>query len=162
MNPFWCCARLHINSERIATDNLQRQEFEYYSPKILEKKVIRGKLQHVESPLFPCYLFIRVKDRWRSLQSTHGIASLIGGSSPSIVRDNVIDDLKKREMNGYIQLPKPKQFEVGDKVMISSGAFAGQQALVERMSTKDRQKVLLALLSGQMRVLIEEENLEAA
>jgi len=119
-------------------------------------------MQHVEAPLFPCYLFIEIKDKWRSLHSTYGIAAVIGGSIPAIVRDQVIDDLRSREQNGYIQLPKSKKFDVGDEVTIKAGAFAGQTALVARMPVKERQKVLLALLGNKIRALVDECDLEAA
>jgi transcriptional antiterminator RfaH len=155
----WACARTHPNSEKIAINNLLRQDFSYYQPLIQEKKLIKGKIKLVEVPLFPCYLFIKVVDKWRSLQSTHGIASIVPGS----VQEYVIDSLKSREQNGYIQLPKAKMFEVGDRVTINKpGSFYGQEALVERMSTKERQRVLLALLSGGIKVLVNEDEIQAA
>jgi transcriptional antiterminator RfaH len=159
----YCVVRTHPNSEKIAIHNLQRQDFDYYQPLILEKKVRRGKMQWVEQPLFPCYLFVKIVDRWRSLHSTYGVASLIGSvNSPSFVRESVIQSLRNREQNGYVQLPKPKMFEVGDKVTIQTGAFAGQQALVQRMPAKDRQKVLLQLLSNGMAMSLFEDDLVAA
>lgn len=160
----WTVARTHPNCEKIAIHNLERQGFSYYQPKILERK--KKKKQGIvlaESPLFPCYLFVMIEKKWISLQSTYGIAAVLSaGSVPAIVRDSIIDDLKKRELNGYIQLPKPAKFDVGDRVTIKQGAFAEHQALVERMPSNERQKVLLALLSNQIRVLVSEEQLEAA
>jgi transcriptional antiterminator RfaH len=158
----YCVVRTHINSEKIAINNLKRQNFDYYQPLILERKLRKQKLQWVEQPLFPCYLFVKIVDRWRSLHSTHGVASLIGSvHSPSFVRESVIQSLRDREQNGYVQLPKTR-FGVGDQVTIQSGAFAGQQALVERMNSKERQKVLIALLANKISILIEEGNLIAA
>ena len=153
----WIAARIHPNCDKMAETNLARQEFTYYGPKILERRIVRGRQQLVEQPLFPCYLFVQVIDRWRTLQSTYGIADLIGQ-----VRDSIIDDLKKREQNGFIQLPKARQFEVGDQVMIKKGSFAGQLALVDRMPSKDRQKILLALLANKISCLVDESDLEAA
>ena len=153
----WLVVRTHPNSEKIAIKNLERQEFDYYQPLILERKIRRQQLTHVEQPLFPCYLFVQIVDRWRSLQSTYGVVDLLGP-----VRDHIIVDLRNREQNGYIQLPKPKQFVNGDKVIINAGAFAGQTALVERMPIKERQKILLALLSNKIHVLCDESELEAA
>lgn len=156
--PYWIVARTHPNSEKIAIHNLQRQEFTYYQPLILERKIRKNRLQSVEVPLFPCYLFVQVMDKWRSLHSTYGVADLLGK-----IGDQIIEDLRSREQNGYIQLPKPKKFVEGDKVTIGGNSvFAGQQALVDKMPSKDRQKVLLALLSNQIRILVNEADLEAA
>lgn len=161
---FWTVVRTHPNCEKIAIHNLERQNFDYYQPKILERKKRKQGMAWVESPLFPCYLFVKVVNRWMSLHSTHGVASVISaGMTPAIVRDSVVDSLRKREdSSGFIQLPKPPMLRVGDTVTIKTGAFAAQTALVERMPVKDRQKVLLALLSNKIRILVDESELEAA
>lgn len=156
--PGWICCRTHPNNEKIAIRNLINQDFSYYQPLIQERKIRRKKLHLVEQPLFPCYLFVRVEQQYRSLNYTYGIAALISG----IVRDAEIDNLKRREVNGYVQLPKPKKYEIGDKVMINQGAFAGQQALVERMNVKDRQRILLGLLNGSVKALVNEDEIEIA
>jgi transcriptional antiterminator RfaH len=162
-NGWWTVVRTHPNSEARAILNLERQDFECYQPKILEKKLRKQKLTTVESPLFPSYLFVKVVNKWMSLKNTYGVAAMIStGSLPAQVRDEVIQDLRDREVNGFIQLPKAKQFEAGDAVTITGGAFAGHTALVERMPAKDRQKVLLALLSNKIRVLVDISELEAA
>lgn len=159
----YCVIRTHVHCEKIAIENLKRQDFNYYQPLILERKKRRNKLQYVESPLFPCYLFVEIIDKWRSLQNTYGVAGLVGSkSSPAFVRDAVIQSLRNREQNGFIQLPKARAFNVGDKVMINNGSFAGQEALVERMSGNQRQKILLALLANRINVLVDEEDLLAA
>lgn len=153
----WICTRLHPNCDKMAQTNLERQEFTYYNPKILERKLVKHRLQFVEQSLFPCYMFVQIVDRWKALKSTYGVADLIGH-----VRDDVINNLRKREQNGYIQLPKARQFDVGDQVTIKNGAFAGHEALVDRMPSKERQKVLLSLLANKVSVLIAEDDLQAA
>lgn len=159
----WVVCRTHPNSEKIAIRNLQNQSFDYYQPLILEYRKTRQGMQKLPAPLFPCYLFINVTDRWACLKNTYGIASLIMfGGNPAWVRDHVIEDLRRLESNGFVALPKQQRFRVGDQVKISSGPFMGEQALVERMSSRERQKCLLALLNGSIRVLVEEQNLEAA
>jgi transcriptional antiterminator RfaH len=160
---WWTVARTHPNSEAKAILNLQRQGFEYYQPRILEKKLRKQKLQTVESPLFPNYLFVKIVNKWLSLQYTYGIASIIStGSLPAQVQDQVIDDLRSREVNGFIQLPKASKLSVGDVAVIKEGVFAGQSGLIERMSGGDRQKILLALLSNKIKVLVGSDELEAA
>lgn len=155
---YWLVARTHPNAEKLAIQNLIRQDFGYYQPLIQERKIRRQKLQLVEQPLFPCYLFVKVDREYRSLNYTYGIASLVNG----MVQDSIIEKLRKREQNGFIQLPKAEPFSIGDRVMINSGSFQGQYALVERMNAKDRQKILLALLANKISVLVDEEDVERA
>ena len=159
----WAVIRTKPNCERLAIDNLKRQDFTYYQPLILEKRIKKQKLVSVEVPLFPCYLFVQIGSQWRSLNYTYGVASVVSvGSVPAILSDDIIQGLRKREHNGYIQLPKAKLFQVGDTVSIKDGPFQGQKGLVERMNGSERQKVLLALLDSRLRVLIDDSSLEAA
>ena len=160
---WWACVRIHPNQEQIAIRNLINQDFNYYQPKILERRIKRHKVVHVEVPLFPCYLFVEVEDRWMCLNSTNGVSALLMmGAIPAKVSAKVIDSLRQREENGIIKLPKQNRFEIGDRVTIQEGPFAGQQGLVERMSAKEREQTLLRLLSNQIKVLVDEESLQAA
>ena len=157
----WTCVRVHPNCDKIAIRNLVNQDFNYYQPKILERKLRKQRQLLVEQPLFPNYLFVEIINKWLTLQSTYGIAAVLSaGSLPSIVNDSIINDLKSREVNGFIQLPKPKKFNIGDQVQINAGVFTGQKALVERMNPSERQKVLLALLGNKIKVLIDEDEIE--
>lgn len=161
--PSWVVARTKPNQEKIAIRNLENQKFGYYQPLILERRKVKGVFKQVEQPLFPNYLFVRIVDRWNVLNSTYGIASIIcNGAHPAIVKDNIINDLMIREVNGYIKLPAMKKMVAGDKVTIVKGPFAGHSALVDRMPAKERQKILLSLLSGQIKLLLEEDEVEVA
>ena len=162
MAAFWTVAKTKPNQDQIAIRNLKNQDFEYYQPKTIERKLIKNRITNSVIPLFPSYLFVRVCDRWAPLNSTNGLSRvLMCGPIPAVVNDKIIEGLRQREQNGIIRLPK-QRFREGDKVTIQAGPFAGQQGLVERMTNKERERVLLALLSGNIKVLIDEENLEAA
>ena len=162
MYCFWAVAKVKPNQDKIAIQNLRNQGFGYYYPLTLELKRTRAGMQKVPVPLFPSYMFVQVVNKWACLNSTHGLAGVLMSSGyPAAVNDKVIDSLRQREQGGIIKLPK-ERLQIGDKVTINSGLFAGQQALVERMSNKEREKVLLALLNGKAKVLIDELDLEAA
>jgi len=47
------------------------------------------------------------------------------GVRPARVADQVIDDLRKRERNGLIELPQRSGLKPGDQVRILQGSFAG-------------------------------------
>lgn len=158
----WAVIRTHPNCDKMAIRNLVNQSFEYYQPKILVRRKKQNKFVLVEQPLFPGYIFVRIAEHWVSLQSTYGVAALIcNGARPALLRQQAIDSLRDREVGGIVQLPKRSKFSIKDKVTIIDGPFAGQAGLVARMPTKDRQKVLLDLLSNKISVLVDEELLEA-
>ena len=158
--PKWIVARTRPNCEKQATRNLENQGFQYYRPALLERKLVRKQIKMVDVSLFPNYLFVQITDRYHVLNSTYGIASIVGNNGvPSIVQDKIIEGLKKLEKNGFIQLPEERRLKVGDAVTIQKGAMAGQQALVARMPVKERQKILLALLNNKISVLVDEGDL---
>lgn len=160
----WIVLRTHPNCEKMAIRHIENQGFTPYQPLIPERKKIRGRLHMIPTPLFPNYIFVQLIERgWYVLKSTYGVSSIVGGtSSPSILRGCVVDDLRRREKNGLIQLPQQRHFAVGDKVTIRRGLLAGQQALVERMPARERQRVLLALLGNKISVLVDESDLVEA
>jgi len=62
------------------------------------------------------------------------------GMAPAKVRDNIIDEIRKRERNGAVELPRPPGLKPGDQVRILSGAFAGHLALYAGMKPHERSK----------------------
>ena len=70
-------------SGRERAANLSRQGFRSYAPRV--RRTIRHarKLRNVLVPLFPGYIFVILNlstDRWRSVNGTIGVASLIMGA----------------------------------------------------------------------------------
>jgi len=83
------------------------------------------------------------------------------GVRPARVADQIIDDLRKRERNGLIELPNRPALQPGDQVRILQGPFAGQLGLYAGMRAHERVLVLLALLGGQQRVELPKADVEA-
>ena len=78
----WFAARVLPHREVNAQLNLSRQGFRSYAPRV--RRTIRHarKLRNVLAPLFPGYIFLILNlstDRWRSVNGTIGVASLIMG-----------------------------------------------------------------------------------
>ena len=82
-------------------------------------------------PLFPRYAFVWIELQWHAARWCPGVIRLVlDGDKPAKVPDTVINDLKKRERNGLIELPPPPGRHRGDRVRIVRGAFAGQLGAV--------------------------------
>jgi hypothetical protein len=60
VNAFWTVAKTKPNCEKIAIENLRRQEFVYYQPLIREPKIRQGRRVMADVPLFPSYLEVTV------------------------------------------------------------------------------------------------------
>ena len=81
------------------------------------------------------------------------------GIRPARVADQIIDDLRKRERDGLIELPRLK-LRPGDRVRLVRGPFAGQVVIFAGMKPRERVEVLLTFLAAQQRVTLSQDDVE--
>jgi transcriptional antiterminator RfaH len=159
---YWCYARLESNREGVAQYFLKLAGFETYFPRIREERVRRRRRIEVTVPLFPGYCFVVIEQQWRAARWSIGVAALLmDGERPARVPDVVLDEIRKRERNGAVELPKPAELKPGDPVRILSGAFEGHLALYAGMKPHERIEVLLSFLGSQQRVTLRRDAVAA-
>lgn len=157
MSTGWVVAQTKPQRELYAAENLARQEYEHYLPRVLVYHTDRA----YAVPLFPSYIFVHIKDRWLSLLSTYGITRLImSGPTPAIIPQHEIDKLRAREEQGFVNLNKIERFRPGQVVHIKKGLYAGMEAIYDAPSPRERAQVLMDYLGRKTKVLIGEEMLE--
>jgi transcription antitermination factor NusG len=144
----WFVARVHPNRENRAQFNRERLGFRSFAPKIGRTVRHARKLRHVLAPLFPGYVFLILdlsRDRWRAVNSTFGVASLImGAEQPMPVPRGVVEALAISEDSGHVR--SDNDLEIGQKVRILSGPFADALCRLRLVHLDDR---------GRVRVLLE-------
>ena len=163
----WYVVQTHPRAESKAMTNLTRQGFEVYLPLYLKRRRHARRFDTVAAPLFPRYLFVAIDlltQRWRSIQSTFGVAHLVShGDMPAGVPNSVVEELKLRsDQQGYVQLPRRPRFAPGDKLQICEGAFSDCIGLYEGMLDSQRVAILLDLLGRKVRVILSAESVTAA
>ena len=142
---YWACAQLKTHRERLALHCLALAGFTTYLPRLRVRRTTPAR--KVPPALFPGYAFVLIELQWHSATKAPGVIRLVlDGTRPAKVPDKVIDDLKKRERGGLIELPAPPGFRRGDRVRITRGILTGQAGLYEGMAARDRVQVLLQLL----------------
>jgi transcriptional antiterminator RfaH len=133
-------------------------EYEAYLPMIRNNAVERGIAVLRDRPLFPRYLFVRiVNEQWRSLTGTFGVASIImDGNRPASLPDIAIDQLRARERDGYVVLPRPEEITLtpGQAVRVTTGVFEGMVGVYQGMGPAERERVLLNILGRKTTVLV--------
>jgi transcriptional antiterminator RfaH len=152
---FWSVAQTQPFSERKAKRFLEGQSFDCYLPKILQTQHLRNNKHIRECALFARYLFVRIENAWHVINSTPGISYLLldGAMKPIVVSEKVINEIRSREdRHGFVVLPKKQQFKPGQQVKVISGQFAGQLALYDGMTSRQRERVLLQLLGQYVSV----------
>ena len=116
------------------------------------EKLIGGKKSIKKEPLFPRYLFAKLNIKntnWNALRSTRGISRLVEfGSGPTIVEDDVINELAK-----YDSLPPEPYIKIGEKVKVVDGPLRGLSAIYEANDGLSRSIILLKFMQHLMRLL---------
>ena len=152
----WFVVNIRPNCERKAVLNLERQGFETFLP--VQIKTVRHARQYrtVCRPLFPGYLFVALdlgRDRWRSVNGTHGVVTLVmNGGEPSRVPAGIVEGLIAVSTDkGVIRFDH--ELVPGQKVKILTGPFADFIGTLERLDDQGRVKVLLDMMGGQVPVM---------
>src|SRR5216683_124748 len=165
--PRWYVVQTRPHAESKASAHLRRQGFTIYLPCYLKQRRHARRIEKVRAPLFPSYLFVSIDiatQRWLSIDSTIGVTRLVRDCDlPAAVPQHVIDALKLREdANGLVQLDRRPRFSPGDKIRVVGGAFCDCFGLYEGMNSRERVAILLELLGRKVRVVLDNEAVEAA
>jgi transcriptional antiterminator RfaH len=163
---YWYVIQTKPRQEKRALLNLERQGYECYLPLLAVEKLKNRKLSIVDEALFARYLFIHLDDSqagksWGPIRSTKGVSHMVTfGNEYAKVDELLIEALRaQRDKNG--QQPRPL-FESGERVMITSGPFAGIEAIYQMTDGEKRAMVLIELLSKPTQLQISPANLSKA
>jgi transcription antitermination factor NusG len=142
---------------------LTKRQIASYLPRIVQWP--RPAVGNAIAPMFPGYLFIHahLPDEFARISWSPGVRSFVGfGEGPAIVDAEVIDFLRGREgPDGLIHCGEPLQ--ANNEVRITDGPFRGLTAIVcDRVSSRDRVRVLMDILQRQTQVELPEKWLRRA
>ena len=159
----WIAAQTQPHREQIARYNLLEQGYDVLLPVFLKERRHARKVDTVEAPLFPGYIFVEMDPRrsWAPINGTRGVTRVLAtpGGSPLFVPTAIIADLQARIAAGeFAPKEKAARFRRGDVVRITSGPFTGFTGLYEGTAAQRvavlidmmRQKVVVRLSEGQV------------
>ncbi len=153
MTLHWYTLHSKPNQELLLWNQLQLREVESYYPR-LRRKPVNPRARR-EVPYFPGYMFIRVdlesfplaKIAWLP-----GMQRLVAfGGQPAWLQDEVLEAVRRQVETANTCAQDPLAgLQPGDLVRITSGLFAGYEALFDtRINGAERVRVLLKLLQSQ-------------
>ncbi len=149
----WYLVHTKPRQEVVAEENLQRQGYEVYLPRMKAKRRRAGRLTKVVEPMFPRYLFIYLSDQtdnWSPIRSTLGVANLVRFSLyPARVPDTLIDTLKASESEDGMHADITIDYKEGDKVRFTAGPMQGYEAIFKARTGQERVLVLIEI-AGQI------------
>jgi len=156
----WYLIHTKPSAEGVAQVNLERQGYEIYMPRLLQSRLWRRRRHERIVPLFPRYLFLRLREGCQPLapvRSSVGVSGVVRfGSRYAVVADDVIGMLRSRAdpLTGLHRLTSPTRLASGDAVRLAAGPFDGLEGVFERADGDERAVVLLKLLGHETPVRV--------
>jgi len=128
-----------------------------YNPKYLHDNKIKA--------FFPGYGFIYFDfpAQYQLVRYTRGVKRVVGNKhSPTPIPEEVIHEIKSREIDGLIELYKyGEEPEVGDEIEVMEGPLKGLRGIFKKeLTAKERVLILLNYVTYQGKLIIEKEKLK--
>lgn len=149
--------------ELCAQENLVRQGFSCFLPKMRKIRRHARRADEVLVPLFPGYAFVQFNPElhtWRSINGTRGVRRIVGPDStrPQAVPRAAMQALLDRCVDGIVG-PSEPTLSPGMPVRLVSHAFADHLATIEHLDDRGRVSVLLDILGRATRLRVSARNI---
>jgi transcriptional antiterminator RfaH len=159
----WYVVHTKVRQEQTARENLARQGYTVYLPRIKRLKRIRGRQQAQMEPLFPRYLFLQPGSSAHSIapvRSTLGVVTIVRyGQEPAVMRpetlSSIVDFEARWNQSGDEEI---SPFQRGELVRVVDGPLSGLEGLISGVS-QERVVVLMQLLGADTRVSLSHHQL---
>ena len=158
----WFALYTTSRHEKRVAQHLSQRQIEFYLPLYRsERKWSDGSRVTLELPLFPGYLFIRIRRNERvSVLRVPGALAVVSGTGgePSPLPDATIDAMRSG-LDLWTAKPHPLM-TAGQRVRIRKGALAGLEGIVVRNKNSFRVVMTLEAIMQSYAVEVDLEDLE--
>lgn len=159
----WYVVHTKVRQEQTACDNLARQGYAVYLPRIKVLKRSRGRQLAQLEPLFPRYIFLQPGSAAHSIapvRSTFGVAALVRfGQEPAVMRPQTLSSIREFEARQNAASDEDiSPFQRGERVRVAEGPLTGLEGLISDVS-QQRVVVLMQLLGQDTRVNLSHHQL---
>ena len=163
--PRWYAVHCLSHREGAAAAHLLNQNFPVFFPRRRKTRRHARRIETVLAPFFPGYVFVTLdlsRDRWRSVNGTHGVASIVmQGDKPAAVPVGVVEALQNAcEEDGVMHYEA--DFEPGQRVQIVHGAFTELVGRLDHLDEAGRVRVLLDMLGRSTPILMPRDSIVSA
>jgi transcriptional antiterminator NusG len=124
--------------------------------KVVELK--GGKKKESDKKFYPGYILIRMelnKETWHLISSTPRVTGFVGGENPSPLSQEEVDVIIQQIEAGPAARVKA-QFDKGDNVRITDGAFANFNGFVDEIDeVHNKLKIMVSVFGRQTSVELD-------
>ena len=152
----WYALRVKPRHEKSVSLALANRGYLTYLPCHTAPRRWSDRTKRVRLPLFPCYLFcrMRIEDRLPVLV-VPSVRSIVGfGGRPCAVDEAQILDVRRVEESGLPATPWPSA-HLGERVELTAGPLSGLQGVIEQFKGVSRLIVSVELLQRSVAVEID-------
>ena len=159
----WYVVNTYVGHENRVKDNLEKRletmgiSDNLFRIVVAEETAIdikNEKAKEVVRNIFPGYLFVEMimtDEAWYVVRNTPGVTGFIGssgkGAKPFPVAQEEVDAVLRRL--GRQDVNVQVDFEVGDRVEITNGAFKNSEGVIEAMDEEKKEATVLLILFGR-------------
>ena len=152
----WYLIQTKPRQEIRAQNNLKQQGYKVYCPMLSVEKILNDKVVMKPEVMFARYIFIQAGSRsdivWVSIRSTPGVSNFVSfGGVPAKVESGLIEQLLVQEQ----QVVPEKLFNKGQRLLLTSGAFAGHEVFYKAGGGEGRAIVLLDFLGKATQLQVQ-------
>jgi transcription antitermination factor NusG len=158
----WFALTVRPQHEQAVAAQLQAKALESYVPVYRERHRWSDRVQSVELPLFPRYVFARFRLPERlSVLSIPSVKSIVSfGGKPCAVDPREIEAVQRMVASGMPVMPWPF-LKIGQPVRLSGGAMDGLEGILVREKTGYRVVVNITILNRAVAVEIDRNHVKA-
>lgn len=164
----WYVVHTQPMAEQRALANLVRQGYEAYLPLYRRRRSHARRVELVQRPLFPRYLFVRFDpkvDHWRSILGTFGVSGLVRiGDVPIPVPSGIVEDLRANQAARSFddEIAPARKLAVGERIRVLAGPFSDLVGKFQALADSERVIVLLEMLGREVRVRLPDRAVAVA
>lgn len=155
LEPRWYAAYTCANHEKQVAAQLGERSVEHFLPLYDTVHRWKDRRVHLQLPLFPGYVFVRLplRNRLRVLQ-VPSVVRLIGfgGSLPVALPEDEIETLRTG-LGGQLRAQPHPYLTMGRRVRIINGPLAGMEGILQRR--KSNYRVILSVNLIQRSIAVE-------
>jgi transcriptional antiterminator RfaH len=162
----WYVVHTKVRQEQTACENLARQGYGVYFPRVKVLKRRRGRQQAQTEAMFPRYIFFQPGSHAHSIapvRSTSGVSAIVRfGQEPAVIRPETLIGIREFEARQNAAKDEDiSPFRCHERVRVVDGPLAGLEGLITDVS-RDRVVVLMQLLGQDTRVNMSHHQLLVA
>lgn len=161
VEPRWYALQTCANHEKRVEAQLRERTIEAYLPLYGSMRRWKDRRVHLELPLFPGYVFVRLAscDRLRALQTPSAVRLVGFGNQPAPLPDHEIDALRQG-LTQQLHIEPHPYLKIGHRVRVRTGPLAGLVGILVRKKNSSRFVISLDLIMRSVVTEIDVAELE--